>query len=42
MKYFELDKEEEKIIKNFDKGNFVSVNKIKSEKAKYQNYAKLI
>ena len=41
MKYFELNKEEKKILVNFDKGDFVSVNKIKFEKKKYQNYAKL-
>lgn len=41
MKYFELDKKEKEIIVDFDNGDFVSVKKIKSEKAKYQNYAKL-
>ena len=41
MKYFELDEEEKKITADFDSGGFRSVKKIKSEKAKYQNYAKL-
>lgn len=41
MKYFELDKKEKKILTDFDKGDLVSVKKLKSEKAKYQNYAKL-
>jgi len=41
MKYFELGKEEKKIIADFDSGSFESVKKMKSEKIKYQNYAKL-
>ena len=41
MKYFELDKNEKEILADFDKGAFTSVKKTKSEKAKYQNYAKL-
>ena len=41
MKYFELDKKEKEILADFDKGGFASVKKIRSEKAKYQNYAKL-
>ena len=40
MKYFELDKKEKEVVADFDSGDFVSVKKIKSEKAKYQNYAK--
>lgn len=40
MKYFELDKEEEKILADFDSNSFISVGKIKSEGIKYQNYAK--
>ena len=40
MKYFELNKEEKKILTDFDKGNFISVGRIKSEGVKYQNYAK--
>jgi len=39
MKYFNLDKQEEEIIKNFDNGKFVSVSKLKTEKAKYKKYA---
>lgn len=41
MKYFELDKKEKEILADFDKGGFASVKKIKSEKAKYQNYARM-
>ncbi len=41
MKYFELDKKEKEILADFDSGDFASVKKITSEKAKYQNYAKL-
>ena len=41
MKYFELDKEEKKVLADFDKGDMESIKKLKSEKAKYQNYAKL-
>jgi len=41
MKYFELNKEEKKVLADFEKGGFISVKKIKSEKAKYQNYARL-
>ena len=40
MKYFELDKKEKEITADFDSGGFARVRKIKSEKAKYQNYAK--
>jgi len=40
MKYFELDKEEEKILADFDSNSFISVGRIKSEGIKYQNYAK--
>lgn len=39
MKYFNLDKQEEKIIKDFDNDKFVSVNKLKTEKTKYKKYA---
>ena len=41
MKYFELNKEEKKVLADFKKGDFVAVKKIKSEKTKYQNYARL-
>lgn len=41
MKYFELDKEEKKVLADFEKGNLVSIKKLKLEKAKYQSYAKL-
>ena len=39
MKYFNLDKQEEKIIQDFDNGRFASVSKLKTEKAKYKKYA---
>lgn len=39
MKYFNLDKQEEKIIKDFDNGRFVGVSKLKTEKTKYKKYA---
>jgi predicted DNA binding CopG/RHH family protein len=39
MKYFELNKQEEQIIADFDKGNLISVDKLKEEKAKYQSMA---
>ena len=38
MKYFELEKEEKEILKEFDEGNFVALNKNESEK--YKEYAK--
>ena len=41
MKYFELDKKEKKVLADFEKGDLISVKKLKSEKTKYQNYAKL-
>jgi len=41
MKYFELDKEEKEIVADFNSGDFASVKKIRLEKAKYRNYAKL-
>jgi len=39
MKYFELNKQEEQIIADFDKGNLISVDKLKEEKAKYKEVA---
>ena len=42
MKYFELDKKELEIIKDFEKGEFKSIGKLKSEKAKYQKYARVL
>lgn len=38
MIYFELDKEEEKILKDFDKGVFKSVKNNKKEIVRYQSY----
>ncbi len=40
MKYLELDKEEEKIERDFEKGAFKSVSNLASEKKRYQLYAK--
>ena len=40
MKYFELTKEERKILNDFEKGDFVSVKDIGKEKKLYQKYAK--
>ena len=40
MKYFELDKNEEKILNDLETGEFKSVKKIKTETARYQQYAK--
>ena len=39
MKYFELDKQEKQIIADFEKGDYISVDKLKEEKAKYQSMA---
>ena len=39
MKYFNLDKQEEKIIKDFDNDKFISVGKLKTEMVKYKKYA---
>ncbi len=40
MKYYTLDKEEKNITKDFDSDKFVSIQKLKSAKAKYKQYAK--
>jgi predicted DNA binding CopG/RHH family protein len=40
MKYYELNKEEKEIKKSFDEGKLKSVGKLKSEKKKYQQYAR--
>ena len=40
MKYFELDKEEKQIIRDLDKGEFVSVKNFKSEKERLAKYAR--
>jgi len=42
MKYFELDKNEKKIIKDFKEGKFRSVRNIKKEISKYRQYAKAV
>ena len=40
MKYFELDKKEEKVLKDFDKNQFVSVADSKKEIKNLRKYAK--
>ena len=40
MKYFDLDKQEKKIIKDFEQGKYKQVAKIKKEKSRYQKIAK--
>ena len=39
MKYFELDKSEEKLLKDFEAGDFKSVKNTKKEVSKYRQYA---
>jgi len=40
MKYFELDKNEEKLLKEFEAGNFGAVKNAKKEIVRYRQYAK--
>jgi len=40
MKYFELDKEEKQIIRDLNKGEFVSVKNLKNEKERLAKYAR--
>ena len=40
MKYFELDPQELEILKNFEDGNFKSIDNFQIEKEKYKKYAK--
>lgn len=39
MKYFELNKSEEKLLKDFDAGDFKSVENVKREASRYRQYA---
>ncbi|OGY91418.1 MAG: hypothetical protein A3H70_00125 [Candidatus Komeilibacteria bacterium RIFCSPLOWO2_02_FULL_48_11] len=39
MKYYELDKEEEEILKAYEKGEFKSVKNLEKEKKRYQQIA---
>lgn len=39
MKYFELDKSEEKLLKDFEAGDFASIKNTKKEISKYKEYA---
>jgi len=40
MKYYNLTSQEKKIIKDLKENGFVSVDKLTSEKKRYQDYAK--
>ena len=40
MKYFELDKKEEKILKDFESGKLKRVRNAKKEVSRYRQYAK--
>ena len=40
MKYFELDKDEAKLLKDFEAGEFSSVKTAKKEASLYSQYAK--
>ena len=40
MKYFELTKEEKKILEDFEKGNFVRAKDADKKRVLYQKYAK--
>lgn len=40
MKYFELTKEEQKLLAEFEKGNFVSVKDFAKQKKLFEKYAR--
>ncbi len=40
MKYFELEKNEEQVLKDVESGNLKSVKNLKDEKKKYKGFAK--
>lgn len=40
MKYFELDKNEDRILKNFEGGKLKSIRNVKKEAARHRQYAK--
>lgn len=40
MKYFELDEEEQEILKAYEKGKLKSVPNVKQELARYKTYAR--
>lgn len=40
MKYYELNKQEEKVLNDFEKGEFISVPRLKEQKNRYNTYAK--
>ena len=39
MKYFELDKSEKKLLKDFEAGEFRSIKSTKKETSRYRQYA---
>ena len=40
MKYYKLTKQEEKLLKDFNKGVFKSIGNLSAKKKEYQQYAK--
>lgn len=40
MKYYELDKEEQKILDDFESGEFKSIPNLEKRKQEFQEYAK--
>jgi predicted DNA binding CopG/RHH family protein len=42
MKYFELEKDEEEILKDFEDGKLKSVKNLSKEKTAYRGYVKLM
>lgn len=40
MKYFELDKNEEKILDDFESGKLKTIDEVKKEVSRYKGYAK--
>ncbi len=39
MKYIQLDKSEQKILNDFEKGEFIDIDNVEEEKKRYQEYA---
>ena len=40
MKYYELDKDERKLVKDFEAGAFRSVKNVRNERVRYKQYAR--
>lgn len=40
MKYYELDKNEKRLLKDYEAGKFVRVPNLRKEKRKYEEYAR--